>query len=330
MGLNISSLEQVPVLFPELVLTKVYEDTILNRIAISTIEGQDPGIFKIRILDVKANLSPCCTPYVGQDNVIERMAEVICFKDGQTYCETEFAQVLRDHSVVYTAGNESAGSFELTLSEAHLAAFLEAVDVLVFQGDKASSDTNLNLYDGLIKQAETEGGVVVTTTATNLYGAFVEAYLALNEDAIKMGGDIFAFVPVRWGELFKLALTQFRLLVANEKEDLNVPGLETLKVIPTRGMNGAGKILLTPQKNIRYITNRKPDLHSYEWKYIVDKDGDYYIWRVKTIFGITLVIPEWAVIMTVPAGVVNGQIVFNVNIVNEALTVHNDGSFATT
>jgi hypothetical protein len=321
MAIDIGALENIPVLYPELISRKIYEDTILNRIQIETIEGAHPGSYKLRILDINAHLSACCAPYVGDDGLIETDAEVICLKDGMTYCETDFANVLRNSSVRYTAGQEDAGEFELFLSEEHLKVFLEAIDKLVFQGDTASADTNLNLYDGLIKQS-LASQAAIATTATNLYDAFVQAFLALPEDALRMGGDIAIFVPWRWGLLYRLALTRFRLLIDNDFNDLNVPGLGDLVVIPTRGMDGSGQIFVTPLANIRYITNRREDLNTYEWRYVVDRTGDYYIWRVKAIFGVTLVIPEWSVVMTVPDTVAAGNITFDVNVINDPLNVN--------
>ncbi|MCD8030852.1 MAG: hypothetical protein LUF85_08560 [Bacteroides sp.] len=200
MAINIRSLEELPGLSPDLVTRKVYEDTILNRFGIEVMEGATPGPYRIRIFDPVAHLSKCCQPYNGDSNITEKDVEVICFKDGQTYCEEDLARVIRNTDFRFTAGKESAGSLEMAITEGQLATFLEAVDKMVFQGDKTSVEPNLNLYDGLLKQAEADG-CRITADSGSIYDAMVAGFLALPEDALKMG-TVAIFVPERYGALY--------------------------------------------------------------------------------------------------------------------------------
>lgn len=323
MAIDISSLEQLPILDPNLVTRKIYEDTILNRINIEVVTGATPGPYRFRIFDPVAHLSKCCQPYNGNSNVTEKDLEVICFKDGQTYCETDLAQIIRNTDFRFTAGKETAGSLEMAITEGQMAAFLEAVDKLTFQGNTTSSDPNLNLYDGWLKQARDNGGTVITADTGNLYDAIINGFLALPEDALKMG-QIAIFVPERYGLMFRLALTSLRLFVDNPKNDLNVPGLgNDVVIIPTRGLTGVDSMLVTPLRNLRYLTNQKADLNTFEWKYIVDKDGDYYIWRVKAIYGVALIFEDWSVVVDVDPSVLTNPIAIPVSI---ASPLNADGS----
>lgn len=320
MAIDISTLEQLPVLYPDLIIKKVYEDTLLYRFPIETTTNLTPGPYRVRIFDPVAHLSKCCQPYNGNSNITEKDVEVICLKDGQTYCEDDLARVIRNADFRFTAGQESAGSLQQVITEGQLYAFLEAIDKLLFQGDTTSADTNLNLYDGLLKQAIEDGGQEINVTTGNLYTAIVQGVLALPEAALKMG-TIAVFVPERYGLMYQLAFATAKLLYRNDLGDMVVPGLDMVTIIPTRGLTGLNQMLITPLRNVRYLTNRKEDLHTYEWKYIVDKDGDYYIWRVKTLYGIMLVFEDYSVVLNIDESVVSAPIAIDVNIVNNPLNV---------
>lgn len=316
MALNISSLQEYIQVHPELLVTHMYEDLTLRRARVYDISGITPGKFSARIYEPVAHLGPCCRIPSGTSNIIERMSEAVCILDGQDYCETDLSQVLRDKAQIFTAGGENAGSIEQVLIDGQVSSFVEAVDVLTFQGDKTLTDDNLNRVDGLIKIAETDGAVQVAITDGTAFQAINEAIRALPRVARKMGG-IAVFCPEELSESYyevAMALNLFHYNPGMFKygDERPVIGKDGISIIPTRGLNGTNKILVTPMRNVIWFSSKEDDHNTLSWKFT--EYHELYYWRIKTIFGVNLAIPEWAVIAEYDPSILDNGISVNVNI----------------
>lgn len=310
MALDISSLQEYVKLYPDLLIKTVYQDTMLNMFPVEIYDRQTPGPYKARIFEPAAHLAECCTIPDGESSVIEVDMEAVCLLDGSEYCETDLAQILRNEDFVFTAGNESAGSIEEQITLGQISAFTEVLDILTFQGDKTASSENLNKIDGLIKQAvDSPDTIRLTATGSNAVQILQQAALSIPVNAYKMG-QIAIFVPEDFGNAFQVGLLNLNNQWLNPGQvnlhpynGFPLPGFGNITVIPTRGLNGTNNILITPIKNILWLTNRTNDHNTLDWDY--DKYHQKYYWRIKTIFGVKLLIPEWAVLVTYDAAALN-------------------------
>lgn len=318
MALNISSLQEYIQLHPELLVTYMYEDLTLRRARVYDVSGITAGKFSARIYEPVAHLGPCCRIPNGTSNVIERLSEAVCILDGQDYCETDLSQVLRDAAQVFTAGGERAGSIEQVIIDGQVAAFVEALDVLTFQGDKSLTDDNLNRVDGLIKIAENDGAVQVNLTSGTAFQGLNEAIRALPRNARKMGG-IVVFCPEEFAETYyevamALNLYHYSPGMFRYGDERPVIGKDGIRIIPTRGMNGTNKLLVTPARNVIWFSSKEDDHNTLSWKYT--EYHQLYYWRIKTIFGVQLAIPEWSVIAEYDPAILDNGISTNVNIIS--------------
>lgn len=318
MALNISSLQDYIQLHPELLVKYLYEDLTIRRARVYDISDITPGKFEARIFEPVAHLGPCCRIPQGTSNIIARMSEAACILDGQEYCETDLSQILRDAAFLFTAGGEKAGSIEQVIIDGQITSFVDALDVLTFQGDKTLADDNLNRIDGLLKIAQNDGAVQVALTSGTAFQAINEAIRALPRLARKMG-EIVIFCPEELAEAYfevavAMNLYNFNPGTTKYGEPKPVIGKDGISIIPTRGLNGTNKMLITPARNVLWFSSKEDDHNTLSWQY-TEYHQKYY-WRIKTIFGVNLVIPEWTVLAQYDPAILDNEVAMNVNVIS--------------
>lgn len=308
MAINIDALQEYVQYHPELLTTTIRKNSIVQRLNdIRVYPNKTPGPYRYRIFDPVANPGECCRIPEGNSNITERTTEIVCILDGQEYCETDLASILRDADFRFTAGMESAGSIEEIITTGQINAFLIYLDKLIFQGDTdAASELfpGQKMADGLLKIART-GGTSVTGSDGDIYDVLIAAIRQLPTNA-RLMGRIGVFVGEEYGDILQLSYIGRNLYNYNPGtyapySENNLLGFGNITVIPTPGLTGTNQILITPINNIVYFTNRTGDPETLDWDY--DKYYQKYYWRLKTIFGIDLMIPEWSVVVTVDPAV---------------------------
>lgn len=304
MALDISTLQEFVKLNPGLLTKLVRKQTIVQRLSdIKKYPNSDPGPYKWRVFEPISNPGGCCRVPTGNSKVTERITDVICILDGDEYCETDLSQILRDGTMRYTAGMESAGSIEQVITEGQISAFLIFLEKLIFLGDVDASPEDFkgqNLYDGLIKIATNEG-TVINATDGDIYDVLSSSIGQLPVDARKQG-RIGVFVGEEYGDYLQASYIKrnwyhFNPGTYDAYSDNRLFGFGNITIIPTPGLTGTNKILITPINNIVYFTDLEGDKETLDWDY--SKYHQLYYWRIKDIFGIDLAIPEWAIVVNV-------------------------------
>lgn len=301
MAIDITGLQEYITLHPRLLQTKVWEDTILKKIPVQEYPNTTPGKHIARIFTPIANLSECCSIPTGNSNIVDKELSAICIEDGQEYCEVDLAAILRNEDFRFTAGQESTGSLAQQIIDGQLAAFTEAIDNLVFQGDVTSSDPNLNKLDGLIKQANDSTLTQKLTFADeDVYTMLQRIAISSNINARKMG-KIAIFVGREVADALQLQLINRNLFQYNPgtysyESDIDLLGFAGFTIVPTRGLDGTNTIIATPFSNIAWLYSRRDDVNTLDWDY--EKYHQKYYWRIKTILGIGYAIDEFVTIAT--------------------------------
>lgn len=322
MAVDISGLEEYVQMHPELLHNFLREDLTLKRVRTFDITNVTPGKFNARIFMPKALLQACCKRPNNNSNVIERMSEAVCILDGQDYCETDIAQILRDGAQTFTAGGEKLPpSVEGVITEGQIAAFVEALDILTFQGNKLLSDPNLNKIDGLLTIAENEG-IVVPPKGTNPY-ELVKNTIRMIPDIMRKMGPVAIFCSDSFMEAYFDVASSLNLFHYNEGQytigqERAVLGKSGIIFIPTRAMAGSNKLLVTPLQNIVWFNSRENDHNTLDWGY--DKVDQFFYWRIKTILGVNFVFPEWALVTEYDEAILEGTASTNVTIVSPLST----------
>lgn len=330
MALDITGLQEFIKLVPDLVSTTIYQDSILNRmpVAVNEYPYSDPGKFKVRRIISSANLSDCCVINDGTTKFAESELEAVCILDRETICEADMASILRNGDIVYTAGNESAGSLGELIVREKLQAHIDAIDMLAFLGDKTSLDNNLNKLDGWITQAEASlANTDTTTRATqlniatgNVWTAFNQMKAALPINARKWG-QVGVFVPEEFVDAYNtyfINANNFNVMPdltnSNPYSNRPVVGNSNFILVPVSALNGTGQYMMTPFKNLVYLYSRKNDVNTVSWRY--SEDLERYVWRVKHIMGVGFLATAYVVFGEIDDSVMTGNFAVDVNIVS--------------
>lgn len=320
MALDLTGLKEYVKLYPELLGRLTYKQTILGRFAQHA--GQDPGKTIVRIFKPNTELSNCCTTPDGTSSVDELEIEAICLQDRQEFCETELAAILRDGTVRYTAGQESAGSAEAVITDQQLASLQIAIDKLIFQGDKGSADSQLNKLDGLIKQAtNSTESIKLNISSGNVYSALQQIILSIPPSAFDMGA-VEIYVPREVANALQVALISMNLYHFNPgTENLDetyrriaFPGFANVYIVPARGLDGTNTIIATPPNNVHWLYSRSEDHMTMAWDY--NSYHEKYFWYVKFILGIGFGLLDQVVIATLDPSVITAPAGLPISIVS--------------
>lgn len=304
MAINITPLQRYVKENPDLLLKSIRKQSIVQRFGdIRVYENETPGPFRWRIYDPVSNLGTCCRVPTSDLNITVKDSEAICLLDGNEYCETELAGIIRNADFRFTAGGESAGSVEELITRGQINAFIEGIDKLIFQGDKTSANTQLALYDGLLKKAAVNGVVIPDADIADmdLYSALSYALRQLPNEARRQG-QIAIFVGEEIGDYLQAQYIarnwyHFNPGTYAPYSDNQLFGFGNVTIIPTPGLTGTGKVLITPLNNITYWTNRLNDMETLDWDYT--KYHQKYYWRIKTIFGVDFAFDDYAVTLDI-------------------------------
>lgn len=282
-------------------------------------DGHFPGQSVLRIYTAGGDLDDCCTVPTGSGSFEQVLINVACILSGNEFCLEDLAKYIRDAGMRFTAGRESAGSVEEVIMNQELAKVARNIDKLVFQGDTTSADTNLNKLDGLIKLAENSADTVkVTITEGNAYTAIQQILLSIPVDAYDLG-DIAILVGLDVAQALQGAFVakNFYNYQFNERglyDYLMFPGYGNVRIIPTSGLNGTGRVIATPLNNIHWLTNLQDDYQTASWNYT--EYHQLYYWRIKFLLGVGFGIYEYVVIADVDQDVISAQPSFPVSIVS--------------
>ncbi len=327
MAIDISSLQRYIALNPLLIQEKMYSELTLQKASIQDVSGVVPGKFSNRYITADAALGACCRVPTGSTTISERQAEVVCILSGDEYCELDLAQIISNaiaesQRARFTAGGENAGSVESVIVDANRTSFVNKLETLSWIGDVTHASNDLNRTNGLITIGESDGSIRYTITAGNAFLGLSQAIKQLPADARRMGEMIGVFVPEEFAEAYYEAAMYMNLYHYNPGDFVSgaerpVIGKAGYTLIPTPGLYGTRKIMITPLDNIVWFNSHRDDHNTIDWDY--EKYRQLYYWRIKTIFGVDLKRPEYAVIASYEDSILEISESINVNITNTPL-----------
>lgn len=319
MAIDISNLTILEQRSPEIYGKFVRENLVLRYFVGHT--GYNPGTASIRLYEAAGELGECCTHPDNGGTFDERKTEVVCIKVGFEFCQNVLSEALNDFQFRYTAGGESVPtSLEQLFAEQELAKVAQRINRLVFQGDVASADNNLNKLDGLIKQGEANAPAanVFTSTAPNLYSAIVELISRFDPYGYDMGGyDI--YVPRAAGVALRtwmISLNNQYISIGTQgvNDEFDFPGYAGIRIIPTSGLDGTNKIIATPRTNVHWLTNLENDWLTYKWDY--NNYHDVWFWYLRFLLGVTFGWYDYVYVMTITDAQLTAPIGFPVSVVS--------------
>ena len=207
----------------------------------------------------------------GTATLSQRIIETGLMKINQSFCEKDFLKYWTGYEVKVGVGAETL-PFEEYFTSLIVDEVKASIEKMIWQGDKASEDANVNKFDGLIKILNAADGVVKPTIATGAtaYEAIKAVYMAIPEKVldkavILVGADKFrAFMQ----EMVEKNYFHYSA-DGYPSEEFMLPGTNT-RVIAVNGLNGTNKIVAASLDNLFYGCDLANDAETFDLWYSKD------------------------------------------------------------
>ena len=229
----------------------------------------------------------------GEATLSQRVIETGLMKINQSFCEKDFLKYWTGYEVKVGVGSETL-PFEEYFTSLIVDAVKANIEKMIWQGDKDSSDANLNKFDGMIKILNSADGVTkLTNTGKTAYEAIKAVYLAIPEKVLDkavifVGADKFRSFMQEMVEK-----NYFHYSADNANEEFILPGTNT-KVIAVNGLNGTNKIIAGNAENFFYGCDMMGDEEKFEMWY--SKDNQEFRLAISFNAGVQVAFPDEVVV----------------------------------
>ena len=199
------------------------------------------------------------------------------------------------------AGSPTAVPFEQSITESKASVIAKQLEVAMWQGDTATSNTNpnTNKFDGFNKiidavSASTVAGNTSSATAittTNIEALVDDIYNVIPAD-IATADDLVLWVGIDTFKKYTTALRNsnlFHYAVEAEGLEMMIPGTN-LKMIGVGGLNGSNKMYAGRLSNFFVGTDLANE--EEELKYWYSQDNDEVRFRMTCKYGVQVAFPD--------------------------------------
>ena len=233
----------------------------------------------------------------GEVSLSQRDIETAVIKVNLDICPETLRGKYAEY-LIKTNATEDSLPFEQYIMEGVTNVLNRKNEVLMWQGDKTSGNTDLKWINGFIKIAGAEAGVKdVTITTENIYAAIEDVYMALPDEVVERGAEIYVS-PANFRKFMQALVAKnfFHYAGAIEAapQEFFFPGTNA-KVVMTPGLTGVNdKILGTFAKNLFYGCDMEGDAEDI--KVWFSDDDDLYKLKVKWNMGVQIAFPDMVVL----------------------------------
>ena len=268
-----------------------------SRISVQTGIKSTGRINFMEIAPVLQDGNGCGFNAEGAVSLSQRDIETAVIKVNLDICPETLRGKYAEYLIQTNATSETL-PFEQYIMEGVTNVLTKKNEVLMWQGDKASGNTDLKWIDGFIKIAGAEAGVKdVEITTDKIYDAILAVYAELPDEVIERGAEIYVS-PANFRKFMQelVAKNYFHYAGAIEAapEEFYFPGTNA-KVVLTPGLTGVNdKILGTFAKNLFYGCDMEGDAEDI--KVWFSDDDDLYKLKAKWNMGVQIAFPDMVVL----------------------------------
>jgi hypothetical protein len=234
----------------------------------------------------------------GEVELTQRKIETAAIKVNLEICPKTLRGKYAEYLIRMNATEDSL-PFEQYLMDGLINNLNKKTEVLMWQGDTSKTgDANLKWINGFLKIAETETDVVdVTIEGTSVYDDIMKVYVALPDEVIERGGEIYVS-PANYRKFLQemVAKNYFHYASAVEAapEEFYFPGTN-VKVVSTYGLTGVNDAIVgTFAKNLFYGCDMEGD--EEDIKVWFSDDDDLYKIKVLWNMGVQIAFPDMVVL----------------------------------
>ncbi|MFL5810203.1 MAG: hypothetical protein ACJ749_11825 [Flavisolibacter sp.] len=219
--------------------------------------------------------STCGRSALGATTLSDKQITVKPIKDVQDFCpkslyNTYFATMIAQGQ---NPENESMdAAFAASIMEYRAAKVANAVEVILWQGDTASSNANLNKFNGLLKQISTASDkIALTETGADIIAKLQNIYTQMPV-AVRKAQDFRIFIGEDMYDSYLIALAGKNIF--KPTDDVTLFGTAAkLEVVP--GLNGTNKIVAGKISDLQLGLDGTDDADRAVLKYSMETEKWY-------------------------------------------------------
>lgn len=239
----------------------------------------------------------------GAAKFTQRQLKTAIMKVNMEFCKFDLLDAWTQYQVRITA-DEQRMPFEEEIVNDILGKLALASERQVWQSDTASEDANLKFYDGLLKLAGAEAGVVKVPieAGTSAWDAIQAVYMAMPEELL-LQEDARIFVsPSLYREFIQEIVAKNYYHYSGPQDaapkEFIFPGTN-VAVVSTMGLSGTQNIVAAAESNLFYGVDLENSREVVEGWYF--KDADKFRLRIEWNAGVQFAFPDEVVLGTIAA-----------------------------
>lgn len=246
------------------------------------------------------NGNECGWNEAGESTLSQRVLTPAAISVNMSFCDKKLLKTWANHEVRVAAGQKSL-PFEEEFMKGVGESIAAKLEKALWQGDTASSDANLNKFDGIIKLMDAatvastvtyESGATVTSIVSDIYKAIPAEAFNKGEVVLYMGAD-------KYRAYIQELIANGNLVITTGVQDVAmpdsvlIPGTD-VRVIYVDGLNGTGRFYASYRDNFVYGVDLEDDSEKYDFWY--SQDNREHRLAVEFIAGTQVAYPDMMVI----------------------------------
>lgn len=235
----------------------------------------------------------------GTSTLSQRVLTPGAIKINMSFCDKKLLNTWANYEVRVAAGQKTL-PFEQDFMDGVGKDIAAKLEVALWQGDTASSNKNLNKFDGIIKiaGAATLGATVTYATGDTVSDTVTKVYDAIPAQAFNKGEVVLYMGADKYRKYIQELIANGNLVITNTLNDVAmpdsvlIPGTD-VRVIYVNGLNGTGKMYASYKENFVYGVDLVGDEEKYDFWY--SQDNREHRLAVEFIAGVQIAYPDMVV-----------------------------------
>lgn len=236
----------------------------------------------------------------GNATLTQRTINTGLIKINMDFCPDTLLGKWAEYEVAIGAGRERL-PFEEEIMNDILKNVRADLEKAIWQGDTASSDTQLQHFDGLLKIAGAEADVidVAISAGTSAYEAIKSVIAAVPDEIWADRAKVFVSPAVFRSfmlELVEKNYYHYSGAQSDAPDEFYFPGT-SIAVVNTPGLAGTNKIVASTEDNLYYGTDMVDNIDRFKLWY--SDDNDIYRLKIEWNTGVQFAFPSMVVLGTI-------------------------------
>lgn len=310
MGYDISTLPKYVEQRRELILRKaILEGDTIRRMRKQTGIKTSAALNYLNTTPVIQDGNACGFTPQGDAKFSQRQINTAIMKVNMEFCDRDLLDAWTQYQVTIAA-TENKMPFEEEIIRDILSKIAKVSDRQVWQGDTASSDANLAFYDGLLKLANTEDGVIKVPIAAGgtAWDAIAAVYMAMPEELLEQEDARIFVSPALYRQFIQEIVAKNYYHYSGPQDaapkEFIFPGTN-VSVASTPGLSGTQNIMAAAESNLFYGVDLENAREIVDAWY--SKDADKFRLRILWNAGVQFAFPDEVVLGTIATPTAGGD-----------------------